>query len=136
MKRSHALKLRSMIEKASGSLPDEDALEAVELFPAWMAGETTGINYAVGDRVRYGGKLYKCVQAHTSQTGWEPPNVPALWTEVAQPGEIPVWRQPTGAQDAYMTGDKVHYPDADGPVYVSIMDYNTWVPTVYGWEKV
>lgn len=132
MKRSQLLKLREMMHKAAISLTDADALEAVKLFPAWAADTA----YPLDIRVRYGGKLYKCVQAHTSQTGWEPPNVPALWTEVAKPGEIPVWKQPTGAQDAYMTGDKVHYPDKDGPVYVSTMDYNTWVPTVYGWERV
>lgn len=130
MKRSEAVKLRAMIEKASASLLDEDALEAVELFPLWGA----GIEYAVDVRVRYEDKLYRCVQSHTSQSGWEPPAVPALWTEVAQPGEIPVWRQPTGAQDAYMTGDKVHYPTADDPVYVSTVDNNVWSPDTYGWE--
>lgn len=121
-----------MIEKASASLPDEDALEAVELFPLWAA----GIAYEADQRIRYGEKLYRCVQAHTSQEDWEPPAVPALWTEVAKPGEIPVWRQPTGVQDAYMTGDKVHYPDADGPVYRSTVDNNVWQPGVYGWEVV
>ncbi|WP_449064082.1 lytic polysaccharide monooxygenase auxiliary activity family 9 protein [Planomonospora algeriensis] len=35
--------------------------------------------YAVGARVTYGGATYQCRQAHTSLTGWEPPNVPALW---------------------------------------------------------
>lgn len=124
--------LRPLIEKAAVSLPDEDALEAVELFPAWKA-ETA---YAVGERIRYGEKLYRCEQAHTSQAAWIPPETPALWTEVAKPGEIPVWRQPTGAQDAYMTGDKVHYPDEDGPVYVSTIDNNTWQPDVYGWKMV
>lgn len=124
--------LRPMIEKASVSLPDEDALEAVELFPAWKA-ETA---YAVGERIRYGEKLYRCEQAHTSQAAWIPPETPALWTEVAKPGEIPVWKQPTGAQDAYMTGDKVHYPDKDGPVYMSTVDNNTWPPDVYGWELI
>ena len=124
--------LRPMIEKAAVSLPDEDALEAVELFPAWKA-ETA---YAVGERIRYGEKLYRCEQAHTSQAAWIPPETPALWTEVAKPGEIPVWRQPTGAQDAYMTGDKVHYPDRDGPVYMSITDNNTWLPDVFGWEAL
>ncbi len=138
MTREHAYKLREMLHKASTSLPDEDALEAVELFPAWAAGETTGINYAVGDRVRYEGKLYKCVQAHTSQIGWEPPNVPALFTEVAKPGEIPVWKQPTGAQDAYNKGDKVWYPDKSGAVYISLIDNNVWAPDAYpaGWEVV
>ncbi len=132
MKRSKLLALRALIEKASVSLSDEDALEGVELFPAWAA----GIDYAAQIRVRYGEKLYKCVQAHTSQAGWEPPNVPALWTEVAKPGEIPVWKQPTGAQDAYRIGDKVHYPDKEGPVYISTLDYNTYPPDIYGWEVV
>ncbi|MFD1909818.1 carbohydrate-binding protein [Paenibacillus rhizoplanae] len=35
--------------------------------------------YAVNDTVTYGGGTYTCLQAHTSLTGWEPPNVPALW---------------------------------------------------------
>ena len=131
--------LRPYIVKASASLPDEDALEAVELFPAWAADTA----YAADQRVRYNGSsgtptptLYKCVQGHTSQADWTPDKTPALWTEVAKPGEIPVWRQPTGAQDAYNKGDKVHYPDKDGPVYESIVDANVWEPGVYGWELV
>lgn len=132
MRYSHALKLRDMMHKAAISLPDEDALEAAELFPAWMVDTA----YEVGIRVRYADKLYRCEQSHTSQTGWEPPAVPALWTEVAKPGEIPVWKQPTGAQDAYMAGDKVHYPTKDDPVYISTVDNNTWTPGVYGWDKV
>ena len=125
-----ARRLRPYIEKAAVSLPDDDALEAVELFPAWAADTA----YDLGIRVRYGDKLYRCEQAHTSQSDWIPTDTPALWTEVAQPGEIPVWKQPTGAQDAYMTGDKVHYPAMDSPVYVSIVDNNVWSPDVYGWE--
>ena len=130
MTREHAYKLRDILHKASASLSDEDALEAVELFPVWGV----GIAYEADQRIRYEDKLYRCVQAHTSQSGWEPPAVPALWTEVAKPGEIPVWKQPTGAQDAYMAGDKVHYPTADDPVYVSTVDNNVWQPGVYGWE--
>lgn len=125
-----ARRLRPLIEKAAVSLDDSDALEAVELFPAWAA----DTEYTVDERIRYGEKLYRCVQAHTSQTDWTPDVTPALWTEVAKPGEIPVWKQPTGAQDAYMTGDKVHYPTADDPVYISTVDNNTWAPDVYGWE--
>lgn len=125
-----ARRLRPYIEKAAQSLSDADALEAVQLYPAWA----TGTDYAVGERTRYGGKLYRCEQAHTAQDDWTPDATPALWTEVARPGEIPVWKQPTGAQDAYMTGDKVHYPDKDGPVYISTVDNNVWQPGVYGWE--
>ena len=129
-----ARQLRPLIERAVISLTDEDALSGMELFPAWAA----DTNYELGVRIRYDGKLYRCEQAHTSQIGWEPPNVPALWTEVAKPGEIPVWRQPTGAQDAYNKGDKVWYPERDTTVYVSLIDNNIWAPDLYpqGWEVV
>jgi hypothetical protein len=134
MTREHAYKIREMLHKASASLADTDALEAIELLPAWQ----NDTDYVVDVRVRYDDKLYRCVQTHHSQTDWTPDATPALWTEVAKPGEIPVWRQPTGAQDAYNTGDKVHYPDADGPVYESIVDNNVWSPEDYlaGWKMV
>lgn len=132
--RARAYQLRALIEQAATSLPDEDALEGIELFPAWAV----GVAYTADTRIRYGGKLYRVVQAHTSQADWLPDSTPALYTEVAKPGEIPVWRQPTGAQDAYNTGDLVHYPDADGPVYRSTIDGNVWAPDAYpdGWEVV
>lgn len=127
-----AFQLRALIEKASAFLDDTDALDAVELFPIWKI----SVNYEIDQRIRYEDKLYRCVQAHTSQDGWEPPAVPALWTEVTKPGEIPVWKQPTGAQDTYMAGDKVHYPEVTDPVYVSDVDNNVWAPNVYGWSPV
>lgn len=127
---SLARKLRPYIEKAAQSLPDGDALDAVELFGHWKAGE----DYVADQRVSYNGVLYRVVQAHLAQDGWEPDKAPALFTAVPRPGEIPVWRQPTGAQDAYMTGDKVHYPTESDPVYISTADNNVWQPGVYGWE--
>lgn len=134
MKREHAYKLREMVHKSSAFLNDEDALEAVELFPAWAADKA----YAIDDRIRYGEKLYRCVQAHTSQAEWTPDATPALWTEVAKPGEIPVWEQPTGAQDAYKKGDRVWYPAKDTTVYESTIDNNVWSPADYpqGWMEV
>ena len=100
-----ARELRPFIEKAAVSLTDEDAIQAVELYPAWEV----GVAYAVDERIRYGEKLYRVVQAHTSQADWTPDKVPALFTEVSVE-EIPVWKRPTGAQDAYSKGDKVYYP--------------------------
>lgn len=121
------------INKAVTYVPDDEAAGMADLFPTWEAGKA----YAVGDRISYGSDLYKVVQAHTSQDDWRPDAVPALYTKVAKPGEIPVWVQPTGAQDAYNKGDRVHYPDADGPVYVSLIDGNVWSPEAYpqGWAK-
>lgn len=132
MKREHAYKLRELLHKASASLTDEDALEGIELFPLWEA----GVAYALNVRVRFEGKLYKCVQAHTSQEDWTPDITPALWVDVAEPHTIPVWRQPTGAQDAYMKDDLVYYPDYEGDVYISLVDSNVWEPGVYGWEMI
>ena len=129
MKREHAYRLRDMMHKAAVSLADGDALKAVELFPAWK--DATA--YALNDRIRYGDKLYKCVQAHTSQSDWTPDKTPALWTEVSI-DEWPEWRQPTGAQDAYNKGDKVTY---NGKHYISTIDGNVWSPSDYpqGWEE-
>jgi hypothetical protein len=75
-----AAKLRSMIEAAATSLPDSDAATAVELFPKWEYPH----DYVVGDRVNdiSTNKLYKCVQAHTSQALWEPAATPALWVVI------------------------------------------------------
>jgi len=129
--RTRATQLRKLIERAAASLNDEDALAAVTLFPEW---DGNGHDYAVNDRFEYGSKLYRVVQAHTSQPDWTPDATPALYTEVAHPGEIPVWRQPTGAQDAYQTGDKVHYPTEEDPVYRSTVNDNVWPPDVFGWE--
>lgn len=132
MKREHAYKLRDMMHKAAVSLSDDDAYDVPELFSRWK----TDTFYAIGDRVDYEEKLYKCVQTHTSQSDWTPDITPNMWTEVAPTGTIPVWKQPTGAQDSYMIGDKVHYETENDPVYICTIDYNTYSPDVYGWELI
>lgn len=132
MNRITAMQYRKKIEKAAVSLSDEDALTAPEMFPRWIP----DIDVVKDERYYYNTKLYRVVQSHRTQDGWEPDKTPALFTEVAKPGEIPVWKQPTGAQDSYMTGDKVHYPTKDDPVYISVVDSNVWEPGVYGWEIV
>lgn len=126
-----ARQLRPLIEKAAASLSDEDALEAVELFPSWNG---NGINYAVGDRVKYYGVLYKCINVHTSQADWTPSAAVSLWVRTDDPAiEYPEWRQPAGAHDAYETGAKVTHNDKK---WVSTADDNVWEPGVYGWEEV
>ena len=118
------------INLSLGAMDDTTSLDFVTLFPVWV----TDIYCNAGDRLQYDGKLYRVVQAHTTQEGWEPPNVPALFSEIAKPGEIPVWKQPTGAQDAYSLDDLVYYPDENGSIWRSTIDGNVWAPGVYGWE--
>lgn len=76
-------KLRSLIVKASASLSDSDALEAVELFEEWKPDTW----YIIGDRRRHEETLYKCRQDHTSQAHYTPDIVPALWEVVAPEGK-------------------------------------------------
>lgn len=63
------------------SVDDNTALRMVDFYPAWAAGQA----YTVGYKVQHGGKLWRCRQAHTSQTGWEPSTATAsLWEEVCE----------------------------------------------------
>ena len=78
-----ARRLRPYIVKASESLSDTDALEAVELFDEWLP----DTDYERGNRRRYEGTLYKARQAHTSQSIYPPNLVPALWEVVAPEGK-------------------------------------------------
>lgn len=78
MTRNEALKYRTSIEQAVQSLEDNTALTVKSLYPAWEADTA----YTVGYRVTYNGRLWRVVQAHTSQVGWEPENVPALWESI------------------------------------------------------
>ena len=126
MTRAKAKQLRKLIEQLAVTLDDETALTGVELFPAWVVGKA----YAVSDRAQYNGTLYKCVQAHTSQSDWMPDATPALWKTVSV-DEYPEWVQPTGAHDAYNIGDKVTY---NGQHYVCTSNANVYAPDVYGWQ--
>lgn len=126
-----AQKLRPYIEKAAISLSDEDALEAVNLFPNW-SGEA--VSYKVDERVNYENILYKCLQAHTSQVAWTPIAAPSLWAKVLIPDAnvIPEWEQPDST-NPYMKGDKVTF---EGATYESTIDNNVWAPNVYGWIQI
>lgn len=126
-----ALELRPIIEQAAASLSDETALNAMELFPNWSA---DSVAYAVDDRVRYDGDLYKCLQTHTSQATWTPTDAPSLWALVLipDPDVIPEWVQPDST-NPYMKGDKVSY---NGKNWESTIDNNVWSPDTYGWVEI
>lgn len=125
--RARMRKIIASLMSIRESATDEQAYYAPDIYPAWKD-ETT---YAVDDRISYGDKLYKCAQAHTSQADWTPDITPALWVMVSIE-EWPEWIQPTGAQDAYNTGDKVSH---NGKHWVSTANNNVWEPGVYGWEE-
>ncbi len=119
---------RAKLSGVTDTLEDGAALEHQALYPAWQSGQAV----AAGYRARHGDKLYRCIQAHTTQGDWPPDATPALWVRVSV-DEWPEWVQPTGAHDAYSKGDKVTH---GGSRYISLIDGNTWSPASYpaGWE--
>lgn len=135
-----AEQLRKALQMFAQTLTDDEAMEIATVYPAWAVDTA----YKANEMVTYGEnevgdpQLYRCVQAHTSQSDWTPDKTPALWTAIGlAPDDVPIWSQPTGAHDAYNKGDRVHYPGADDPIYESLIDGNIWSPDAYpaGWRK-
>lgn len=122
--------LREAMDVAMKILTDEQAVNAVAIYPQWRSdGE-----YQKDDRVRYNNVLYKCLTAHTAQPSWTPTDAPSLWAKVlvSDTGEPLPWEQPDST-NPYMKGDKVTH---NGQTWVSTIDNNVWEPGVYGWEVV
>ena len=124
----------AMAQQAAMALEDDEAAKVGALFPQWMPGTA----YKTGERISdEEGNLYRVVQNHTAQDDWPMDRTPALYTPLGvteeNPEEIPEWRQPLGAEDAYHTGDRVKY---QGKTYECTEDNNVWAPDVRGWTEV
>lgn len=118
------------IDAALAELDDAKALEISKLYPEWKPAE-----YSDGDRVRYGGALYRCIQSHSISATWTPTDAPSLWAEVlpGQSGKAPgEWKQPDST-NPYKLGDRVTH---QGKTWESTVDSNVWKPGVYGWKEV
>ena len=129
--RAQALKYRQLMNQAAAeALTDEEAAYVPLMFEYWEPGKA----YVVDERVTYEDNVYKVLQAHTSQVGWEPNVAVSLFAVILipDPSVIPEWVQP-GSTNPYMTGDKVRHNDK---IWISTVDYNVWEPGVYGWEEV
>ena len=134
-----AEQLRRALQMFAATLTEEQALEIATVYPVWEANRA----YQVGDIISYGTnsagdpQLYKVVQAHTSQDNWRPgAGTESLYDAFGlDDGGYPIWSQPSGAHDAYNTGDIVNY---NGTLYKSVIDGNVWAPDAYpqGWEVV
>ena len=70
--------LVAFLKAARLTADDNTALTGMELYPVWAV----GLAVEVGQRYQYGDRLYKVVQAHTTQADWTPDVTPALWTVI------------------------------------------------------
>lgn len=121
--------IRASIGGLANGASDETLIDNKAAFPYW---NPNGIQYNTGDILQDDDKLYRVVQVHRSQVDWKPLLVPALFTEISI-DEFPEWKQPTGAQDAYMKDDKCSHKDKH---WISDVDNNVWEPSVYGWTEI
>ena len=116
MKRSEAIRLRSIVEQAAQSLPDNVAVTAKMFYPAWEDGAA----YRVGEKVQRNGRLWRVVQAHTAVVGWEPENTASLWEQINEThsGTIddPI------PYDGNMVLEKGKYYMQDYEIYLCIRD--------------
>ena len=118
------LLLRSAV--ADGKLTDEELLSVQPALEGrvWQP----GLSVQVGDVYACGGFLWRCIQAHTTQSDWLPDKVPALWhkVEIVHEDEVRVWQ--VGVN--YAAGDEVAYPDTNGTLYACLQSHTA----LAGWE--
>jgi hypothetical protein len=126
------------VQMFAASLGEEQAMEVATMYDPWCADKA----YTGGEYITYGTnavgdpQLYKVVKNHTSQADWTPDVERSLYTPIGlDDSGYPVWSQPTGAHDAYNTGDIVDY---NGKLYESTIDGNVYAPDAYpaGWKEV
>lgn len=120
------------VQTAISYLSDEQAMTVKDLYADW---DENGIGYITGNRVQYNGKLYKCLQGHTSQADWSPEAAPSLWAEILAGQEgtaIGEWVQPEST-NPYNKGDRVTH---NGKTWESLVDGNVWEPGAQGSESL
>lgn len=98
------------------TVDDNTALRMLEFYPAWKA----GVECAAGYKVQRNGKLWRCIQSHTSQVGWEPEKAASLWEQINETHagtlEDPI------PYDGNMALEEGLYYVQDGVIYRCIRD--------------
>lgn len=110
------------------SVDDQTAVRMTEFYPAWASGQA----YTAGYKVQHGGKLWRCIQAHTSQDSWVPStDTASLWEEICESHNgtlydpIPYSGNMALENGKYYTQDGVTYlctRDTGNPVYNALSE--------------
>lgn len=132
-----AEQFRRTMQMFAQTLTDEQAMEVSTVYPEYKVGKSYKADemFIHGQNEVGDPQLYRVVQDHTSQADWAPDSTPALYTPIGlTEAGYPIWSQPTGAHDAYNTGDIVDY---NGTLYESLIDGNAYSPEAYpaGWKE-
>ena len=123
------------VRSTAAALTDSQVAEVPSLLREWKEGAA----FAQDEPFTHEGRAYRASQPFTGQKQYEPggAGLESLFYEIEiAPDGIVVWRMPSGGHDAPKLDERRHYPDAEGPVYVSMRDGNTSEPTKDEWWKL
>lgn len=117
-------------------LTNSEIADVRDLIKDFVAGE----EYKKGWIRRYEGKYYRMAQDinSTTSTTYKPgTGTESLYTLIdLAPDGIRIWHTVTNAEDSFTLGELCHYPDAEGPIYVSKRVGNTSVPGTDKWWEL
>lgn len=107
--------VRAVVEAGAATLTDGEAAKMPSLSQKWVVGEAVN----VGDRRYYAPRLYKVIQAHTTQADWTPDVTPALWAVVGDPGQAGTIDDPiTAARGMEYEYGLYYFDPEDGKIYL------------------
>lgn len=118
MKREKAYAIIDAIKTLRATLTDEVALNYVVLYPDWAVNK----ELSIGDRVEYKGKLYKVVQAHTTQGSWKPDLTPSLFEPIDVVNDGTLDNPIIAAAGMCYFKDKYYLDETDSKIYLCTRD--------------
>lgn len=118
MKRDVAFKIVDYLKNTRNIIAEEMALNYVVLYPSWKIGK----DLSVGDRVKYEDKLYKVVQAHTTQESWIPDLTPSLFEPIDVINEGTLANPIIAAAGMCYFKDKYYLDETNGKIYLCTRD--------------
>lgn len=118
IKRDIALKIVDYLKNTRNIITDEMALNYVTLYPNWKIGK----ELSVGERIEHENKLYKVVQAHTSQESWAPNLTPSLFEPIDVINEGTLANPIVAAAGMCYFKDKYYLDETNGKVYLCTRD--------------
>lgn len=118
MTKRQAYKFLKSVKKLRVDLTDDIALNNIDFYPEWEAGE----ELKIGDRIQYNEKLYKVVQNHTSQANWIPGTLPSLYSPIDLANDGTLENPIVAAIGMTYFKDKYYLDETDGNIYLCNRD--------------
>ncbi len=129
MKKSEAIRLRGIVERAAASLDDKTASEAPTLFQRMRY---DGGLIRSGTRINWLGVLKQAAVDLWDTESSNPDNAPTLWQDIAYKQGIRIIPATITVTEAFAKGERGWWHDE---VYESLIDANVYTPEQYptGW---